>query len=103
MTTKTCGFVHGVFTNTILFYGTVKLTSLNVIKILQAVLETQLSKIFLNALIQHQENQNIEKFPKPTKLTQIKEFKLDFNKGSFIIAEPGTGKHTCANDYKKKY
>ncbi len=37
------------------------------------------------------------------KLTQIKEFKLDDNKGCFITGVPGTGKHTRAKDYKKKY
>ncbi len=45
------------FTDTVILR--VKLTSLNVTKILLVVLGKQILKILLNALIQHQENLNI--------------------------------------------
>ncbi len=57
MATKIGGIVLGVSTDTI--YLKVKLTSLNVIKMLLVVQEKQILKILLNALIQHKENLNM--------------------------------------------
>ncbi len=54
MTIKIGGGVRGLYL--ILFFLKVKLTSLNVKKMLLVVLEKQQLKILLNALIQHQEH-----------------------------------------------
>ena len=48
------------------------------------------------------ESKYIDECPKPMKLTQIKEFKLDDNKGCFITGEPGTGKTYMCKGLQKE-
>jgi hypothetical protein len=68
MATKIGGIVRGVLL-TLLFLKE-KLTNLNAIKMLLVVLEKQLLKTLLNALMQH--TKYIDECPKPMKLTQMK-------------------------------
>ncbi len=88
-----------VFLLTQFFEG--KLTSLNVIKILLVVLNN--TEDFTKCInTTPRASKYIHECPKPMKLTQIKEFKLDGIKCCFITGEPEPVKHTCAVDYKKK-
>ncbi len=43
-----------------------------------------------------------EEGPQPIALKHITEFKLDDNKGAFIIGEPGTGKTCMCNELQQE-
>jgi hypothetical protein len=45
----------------------------------------------------------IDECPKSIKLTQIKEFKLDNERGCLLLANLEKVNHTCAKNYNKKY
>ena len=91
MATKIGGIVRGVFTDTIIFEGKINKPKCNE-DIIGGIRETAIKDFTKCIHTTLRESKYIEECPKPTKLTQIKEFKLDDNNGCFITGEPGTGK-----------
>ena len=91
MATKIGGNVCGVFTDTIIFEGKINKPKCNK-DVIGGIRETAIKDFTKCINTTPRESKYIDECPKPMKLTQIKEFKLDDNKGCFITGEPGTGK-----------
>ncbi len=110
MATKIGGIERGVFTDNILFEGKINKPKCNK-DVIGGIRETAI-KYFTKCInTTPRQSKYNEEYPKPIELTQIKEFKIDDNKGCFITGEPGTGKAYMfitgepgtGKDYKKKY
>ena len=84
-----------------------KLTNLNVIKIIKDVIggirKTSIKDFTQCINTTPRASKYIDECPKPIKFTQIKEFKLDDDKGCLLLENLERVKHTCAKDYNKKY
>jgi hypothetical protein len=91
MATKIGGIVRGVFTDTIIFEGKINKPKCNK-DIIGGIRETAIKDFTKCINTKPRASDYFEECPKPIKLTQIKEFKLDDNNGCFITGEPGTGK-----------
>jgi hypothetical protein len=91
MATKISGIVRGVFSDTIIFEG--KINKLKCNKDIIGGIRQTAVKAFTKCInTTPRASKYIDECPKPMKLSQIKEFKLDDNNGCFITGEPGTGK-----------
>jgi hypothetical protein len=91
MATKIGGIVRGVFTDTIIFEGNINKPKCNK-DIIGGIRETAIKDFTKCINTTPRASKYIDECPKPIKLKQIKEFKLDNDKGCFITGEPGTGK-----------
>ena len=85
------GIVRGVFTDTIIFEGKIDKPKCNK-DIIGGIRETTIKDFTKCINTTPRVSKYIDECPKPIKLKQIKEFKLDNDKGCFITGEPGTGK-----------
>ncbi len=98
--------VRGVFTDIIIFEGEINKPKCNK-DVIGGIRETAI-KDFTDYINTKPRTSNyIDECPKPIKLTQIKELKLDDNHDCFITGEPVSCqelvKHICVDDYNKKY
>ena len=91
MATRIGGIVRGVFTDTIIFEGNINKPKCNK-DIIGGIRETAIKDFTKCINTTPRASKYIDECPKPIKLKQIKEFKLDNDKGCFITGEPGTGK-----------
>ncbi len=102
MATKIGSIVRVVFTDTIIFEGKINKPICNK-DIIGGIRESAIKEFIKCINTTPRESKYIEECPKPTKLTQIKEFKLDNEIGCLLQEKLEQAKHTCAKDYKKKY
>jgi hypothetical protein len=98
MAAKIGGIVRGVFTDTIIFDGKIKKSKCNK-DVIGGIRETATKCINTKP----RSSDSFEECPKPIKLTQIEEFKLDDDKGCLLLENLERVKHTCAKGYNKKY
>jgi hypothetical protein len=101
MTTKIGGIVRGVFTDTIIFESRINKPKCNK-DIIGGIRETAIKDFTKCINTTPRESKYIEESPNPMKLTQIKELKLDNEKGCFITGEPGTGKTYMCKGLQKE-
>jgi hypothetical protein len=101
MATKIGGIVRGVFTDTIIFEGEINKPKCNK-DVIGGIRETSIKDFTKCINTTPRASKYIDECPKPIKLTQIKEFKLDDNKGCFITGEPGTGKTYMCKGLQKE-
>ena len=91
MATQIGGTVRGVFTDTIIFEGSINTPKCNK-NIIGGIRKTSIKEFTKCMNITPRTSKYIEERPKPVELEKVKTFMLKDNKGCFITGEPGTGK-----------